>query len=180
MSLLHRRPFLGQLEVIQSEEECAICYESTTYSRKTACNHLFCLECSTKWCAVDNTCPNCRIILYKESSEDPVLVHLVRQFHDGREDEHIIVERRDIEAENEVDGGILAPASWLFARNRADWYEDPEENEIQETDGTEAESTAQVEVNDTDEEPQQDDFALGDSAIVEVAVITENMSELGV
>lgn len=50
----------------QPEEECPICYETTTKTVKTNCNHTFCIKCISNYLLTKNTacadinCPCCR------------------------------------------------------------------------------------------------------------------------
>lgn len=57
----------------QTAPECSICYEKIlkTNTAITKCNHLFHLECITKWALKNNTCPLCRFRLLNNSQSVP-------------------------------------------------------------------------------------------------------------
>ena len=49
---------------IEEEIKCPICKEYISENiRKTACDHLFCDKCITRWLANNTKCPLCRLDL---------------------------------------------------------------------------------------------------------------------
>ncbi|KAI5359236.1 putative Zinc finger, RING-type [Septoria linicola] len=61
-----------------ANEDCSICYEELVRPTRTACKHVFCLECLETWLQKHNTCPACRRRLYgypaidQDGSDDDV------------------------------------------------------------------------------------------------------------
>jgi len=51
-----------------SDDVCSICYEGFESAKVTNCGHLFHAVCLRKWLYVQNTCPMCHEILYKEEN----------------------------------------------------------------------------------------------------------------
>ena len=43
--------------------KCPICFEDVEKSRKTICNHSFCVKCLESWLSENNTCPVCMVKL---------------------------------------------------------------------------------------------------------------------
>ncbi|OXA36601.1 Protein TRC8 [Folsomia candida] len=51
---------------VRNDDVCSICYEGFESAKVTNCGHLFHAVCLRKWLYVQNTCPMCHEILYKE------------------------------------------------------------------------------------------------------------------
>ncbi|PIA90684.1 hypothetical protein CB0940_10987 [Cercospora beticola] len=49
-------------------ELCAICQDPFSSPVETTCGHLFCYRCAHSWFSTKATCPNCRQLLYDEST----------------------------------------------------------------------------------------------------------------
>jgi SWI/SNF-related matrix-associated actin-dependent regulator of chromatin subfamily A3 len=56
---------------IESQEECAICYDNPTLPVITTCKHIFCRVCITKAIQVQGKCPMCRNTLNESSLLEP-------------------------------------------------------------------------------------------------------------
>ncbi|ODN05482.1 Protein TRC8 [Orchesella cincta] len=50
------------------DDVCAVCYEEMESAKVTNCNHLFHAVCLRKWLYVQNTCPLCHEVLYREDA----------------------------------------------------------------------------------------------------------------
>ncbi|CAK1368347.1 unnamed protein product [Cercospora beticola] len=60
-------------------ELCAICQDPFSSPVETTCGHLFCYRCAHSWFSTKATCPNCRQLLYDESTR-PRWVATVESF----------------------------------------------------------------------------------------------------
>ncbi|GFY79278.1 peroxisome biogenesis factor 10 [Trichonephila inaurata madagascariensis] len=47
-------------EVVNSKNQCSLCFEKRSYSTATPCGHLFCWSCITSWMQNKEECPLCR------------------------------------------------------------------------------------------------------------------------
>ena len=53
--------------ILQENEECIICkeeFEKNDKMKQLKCEHHFCEQCIKKWFNNNNTCPNCRTLIY--------------------------------------------------------------------------------------------------------------------
>ncbi len=53
-----------------TEFQCSICYNFIDNNNisKIPCNHIFCSTCIIRWGSNNNSCPNCRTIIFKENN----------------------------------------------------------------------------------------------------------------
>lgn len=58
---------------IESQEECAICYDIPTDPRITNCKHAYCKSCITKAIQLQGKCPMCRNELTEDCLVEPVV-----------------------------------------------------------------------------------------------------------
>lgn len=56
---------------IESQEDCAICYDTPTNPVITNCKHVFCRACITRAIQIQHKCPMCRNQLTEESLLEP-------------------------------------------------------------------------------------------------------------
>lgn len=56
----------------RNDDVCSICYEGLESAKVTNCGHYFHAVCLRKWLYVQNTCPMCHEILYREEIVDEV------------------------------------------------------------------------------------------------------------
>ena len=55
-------------EIQNHDDVCAICYmDMTTTAKVTQCRHFFHSVCLKKWLYMQDTCPLCHAVLYKDS-----------------------------------------------------------------------------------------------------------------
>mmetsp|Transcript_416 Transcript_416/g.543 ORF Transcript_416/g.543 Transcript_416/m.543 type:complete len:285 (-) Transcript_416:242-1096(-) len=59
-----------QVNAIESEEECPICMDQRQEIVVASCLHAYCAECYQEWKDASGTCPNCRLDLQNEVSND--------------------------------------------------------------------------------------------------------------
>ena len=44
----------------ENNKECNVCMEEKEDIRRLGCNHMFCIDCITRWARTSNACPMCR------------------------------------------------------------------------------------------------------------------------
>ena len=62
-------PFATEEELTKHDDVCAICYMEMTSAKITRCRHFFHSVCLRKWLYMQDTCPLCHAVLYKDQSE---------------------------------------------------------------------------------------------------------------
>ena len=62
-------PIATEEELTKHDDVCAICYMEMTNAKVTRCRHFFHSVCLRKWLYMQDTCPLCHAVLYKEQSE---------------------------------------------------------------------------------------------------------------
>lgn len=62
-------PVATEEELTKHDDVCAICYMEMTNAKVTRCRHFFHSVCLRKWLYMQDTCPLCHAVLYKEQSE---------------------------------------------------------------------------------------------------------------
>lgn len=62
-------PFATEEELANLDDVCAICYMDMTQAKVTQCRHFFHSVCLRKWLYMQDTCPLCHAVLYKEPSQ---------------------------------------------------------------------------------------------------------------
>ena len=62
-------PFATEEELRKHDDVCAICYMDMTNAKVTRCRHFFHSVCLRKWLYMQDTCPLCHAVLYKDQSE---------------------------------------------------------------------------------------------------------------
>merc|ERR1719266_2315580 len=62
-------PFATEEELTRHDDVCAICYMDMTNAKVTRCRHFFHSVCLRKWLYMQDTCPLCHAVLYKDQSE---------------------------------------------------------------------------------------------------------------
>ena len=59
-------PFATSEELQKHDDVCAICYMDMTTAKVTQCRHYFHSVCLKKWLYMQDTCPLCHAVLYKD------------------------------------------------------------------------------------------------------------------
>ena len=60
-------PFATSDELLKHDDVCAICYMDMSTAKVTQCRHFFHSVCLKKWLYMQDTCPLCHAVLYKDS-----------------------------------------------------------------------------------------------------------------
>ena len=60
-------PFASEEALRQHDDVCAICYQDMLEAKVTRCKHFFHSMCLRKWLYMQDTCPLCHAVLYKET-----------------------------------------------------------------------------------------------------------------
>ena len=63
-------PMASESELLEHNDVCAICYQELASARITYCKHLFHGVCLRKWLYVQDCCPLCHKLIYKQESPD--------------------------------------------------------------------------------------------------------------
>merc|ERR1719242_1392260 len=61
-------PFATEEELRKHDDVCAICYMDMTNAKVTRCRHFFHSMCLRKWLYMQDTCPLCHAVLYKDTN----------------------------------------------------------------------------------------------------------------
>ena len=67
---LNSLPFATREDLIKNDDVCAICYMDMLEAKVTRCRHFFHSVCLRKWLYMQDTCPLCHAVLYKDSKKD--------------------------------------------------------------------------------------------------------------
>ena len=59
-------PFATSEDLQKHDDVCAICYMDMTTAKVTQCRHYFHAVCLKKWLYMQDTCPLCHAVLYKD------------------------------------------------------------------------------------------------------------------
>ena len=59
-------PFATEEELKKHDDVCAICYQDMLQAKITKCKHFFHSMCLRKWLYMQDTCPLCHAVLYKD------------------------------------------------------------------------------------------------------------------
>ena len=65
-------PFATEDELAMHDDVCAICYMEMTQAKVTKCRHFFHSVCLRKWLYMQDTCPLCHAVLYKDIAKTQV------------------------------------------------------------------------------------------------------------
>ena len=60
-------PFATEQELANHDDVCAICYMDMDQAKITRCKHFFHSVCLRKWLYMQDTCPLCHAVLYKDT-----------------------------------------------------------------------------------------------------------------
>jgi len=79
--------FLGETDLSEYDDNCAICWDSMNTARKLPCGHVFHQSCLCSWLQQDPSCPTCRVSLANaiDLTEGQALNHLVDSDIDQRQ-----------------------------------------------------------------------------------------------
>lgn len=83
-------PFATEAELENHDDVCAICYMEMTQAKVTKCRHFFHSVCLRKWLYIQDTCPLCHAVLYKDlqKSVDNNNEDIVENNRDNSDEEH--------------------------------------------------------------------------------------------
>ena len=83
-------PFATQEELSQHDDVCAICYQDMHQAKITRCKHFFHSMCLRKWLYMQDTCPLCHAVLYKDTKVEAKPEDRPNESDDSSSDEDVM------------------------------------------------------------------------------------------